>query len=496
MNLKSGEKGGGMCQIRLPPFTPINLLTVVLAAILLMRVYTLYSTIDDQHRHIDEGFWLHGAYFYNLFFIERDFSNDDWNNVISYDVPPVGRYMLGFTLDVANNKIINSSGGMMSWERRVTDGIFRERLSKLVDEHASPRDERLLDYSESILQQLRNEKTVKLELGDYLAGRRAVFLFAVLSASLMAILCAKYLGGPFTGLLAALILLGNGMTIPVFQQVFPDSICCFFVLLALLTLIHLSAVLGDAINRKIVFLSLLEGLLLSLALGTRFTATYMAVTVFVAFAVGILLDALKSGGAKKVFLTRSVIARLIALAIISASTFIFFVLLNPFLYPNPIGNTLRMIDFRLTVMEIQSRVQTPAINTLGERLGSIYGNGVLLGYRMSSPLVEAVYILALLVGLRVLTGKAIEELKGGRLGPHTIVLLWAVTTFIVVGSKINMRWRRYFIPFVMCTAVVLASGLETMLMSLGLGGAADPRHVTSPSTQRSLACPPGRRAKL
>jgi hypothetical protein len=453
---------------RLPSFSFINCLTVFLAVLLLARIHYLYSSIDVPPRGLDETYWMQGAYFYHLFFLKRDFFNEDWYNPISYDHPPVGRYILGFALHASNHKVVDTNGGAMYWMKDVTSKIFMPPLSRLVDKYNYSSDRRLLDFCHSSLNQLEPAEPVPLNPEDYMVGRKTAFIFAFLTATLLVVISAYALKSYLTGMMAGIFFLNNKVSMSTFQQALPDPICCFFVLLALLTLFPLFRELGLkwGSKKKLIILSVLEGLFLSLALGTKFITTYMAVTVVVVFMTSILLDVINSRKTGGGFPMRRVASKVSVLTLISASAVTFFVLLNPFLYPDPIGNTLKLINYRLTCMEIQSRVQTHPINSFSKRIGTIYRKGILRGHWFHRLHEKILYIFTLITGAGFLTKKSLDELSAGSIGAHTIVFLWMSTTFITNGLMINMTWARYYVPFIMCTALTLALGTETIINSL------------------------------
>ena len=473
------RKFGRKISTGLPPFSSINFLTVFLAVLLFVRMHALYTTIDSARKNIDESYWMHSTYFYHLFFQERDFFNKDWYNFISYDQPPVGKYILGFALDVSNHKVADTSGGLMDWYINVPKDFpmvypisqVKKRLSELVDNYGLASDRRMLGYSYFLLEQIQNpKKATPFTLQDYGIGRMTVFLFAILATALLVAIgsyVSRYL---FVGILAGLVFLSNNVTIPAFQQVLTESICCFFVLSSLLILFQLFRELSikGGSRKKIIAFSVLEGLFLALALGTKFITTYMAVTVVLVFMTSVLFEVIQSRKTRNEFLTKQIVLRVSLLILILASAFAFFVLLNPFLYPNPIGNTLKMAGHRLTFIKMQSRLQSSALHYFSEKVGTIYREGILLGYNFHNLLEKLLYIFVLIVGAGVLIKKSLNELSEGSLGLHTIVLLWVAATFIVNGLIIHMSWARYYIPFVMCTVLVLALGAERIINVLNI----------------------------
>lgn len=453
--------------LRKARFSFIGFLTVVLVLLFFVRIGVLYSTIDIAPSFIDESFWMHGTYFYHLFFQERDFFNKDWYNFISYDQPPLGKYILGFALHVSNHKVADTGGGLMNWLRYIANNWLEKRLSYLVSKYNLASDRKLLEHNHSLLEQTKNPiKATLFSREDYRVGRITVFIFAVIAAVLLIIIGTCVFKSLFAGMLAGVVFLSNGITIPVFQQIFVDSICCFFVLSALFILLRLfhELSIGEKLQKKVIALSVLEGLFLSFALSTKFITMYMAAAVVLVFIMSILFG-------------RRVILRVGILILILASAFAFFVLLNPFLYPNPIGNTIKMAEYRHTIMKTQSRVQWPTIGSFSERIRVIYRDGILLRYNFHKLPEKILYLFVFIVGAGTLAKRSLNELSAGRFGSHTILLLWIAATFIVNGLLVNMQWDRYFIPFAMCTVLILALGAERIMNALTVVMTGEPTQI-------------------
>ncbi len=443
-----------------------SFLAVVAAGLLLGRIQHMYSTIDAAAGHIDEKYWMHSTYFYRLFFQQKDLFNPDWYTFLSYDQPPVGKYILGFALQANNRKTADTSAGLINWHREHIRAGFRKPLSELFDDYGLDRDRRMLAYSNFILAQTKNPvHSTPLTFQDYQVGRKTVFVFAVSAAALLVIIGSCVFKDLFAGMLAGLVFLSNKLAMPGFQQVLIDSICCFFVLAALgiLLLLFRELSIREGPHKRVIMLAVLDGLLLSLAVGTKFITAYMAGAVAVVFTAGILLEAATSRKTQNGFPARRIALRAGIFAVISAAAVCFFVLLNPFLYPDPAGNALKMAGHRLMLMEIQSRVQLPAIHSFLERAETIYRGGILLRYNFHNPVWEFLYVSVFIAGAAVLTKRSMRELSAGLMGGYTIVFLWVMTTFTVNGFMINMQWERYCLPFAMCTALIFALGAGRLI---------------------------------
>lgn len=448
------------------PFIRYSLI-FILAASLIFKIFVLYKTIDHVPRMVDEPYWMQGAYFYDLFFLKHDFLNKDWQSFISYDQPPVSKYILGFALDISNHKIIDTSGGLMDWQRDCVD-YFDQFFLRSLSKHNDPFDKKLYAYNRSLRSQIRPIKAIPLDQEDFKVCRRTIFLFAILSTVLLIIIGAYVFRNIFSGLLAGQFFLTNNLVINNIRKVLIDPICCFFVLCVFLVFFWLFHELKTGgSNKKVVAIAILEGLLLSLALGAKLITTYAALTLVLVFIGSILLEIFKSIKARGDFPIKNIKVPAGLLFLVLTSTFTFFVLLNPFLYSNPISGILKMDHHRFMIMKMQIRGQPEGLKSFSQRLSVVYNKGILLGHGPFNVFESSAYLFIFISGLWALMKRSMNELSAGSMGPPTILLLWMATVFILNGLMVNMSWDRYYIPFVMCTCLILGSG-AVKIMTRGL----------------------------
>ncbi|MFH1403243.1 MAG: phospholipid carrier-dependent glycosyltransferase [Candidatus Altiarchaeota archaeon] len=486
----------GLRKNGLPRNSFVNLLTVVLIAVFIARVFGLYLTTSHSDGYGDEYFWIHGAYFYNLFFVKNDFFNEDWHNFISYEAPPVSRYVIGFALDRINHRIVETGGGLTLFQKACFDVMCGNLRDSAM---GYPGDARLMGYCDSVLLQLKEPVVQRLDKVDYDVARRVMLLFGVSTSLLLTLLCSHYLNRVFSGLLAATVFLSNGITIPTFQLVLLDAMCCFFILLSLISLIELSgklrrycttnssSSLGGKRLWEVAVLSIVTGFLLSLAVGTKFISAYLVVTVVVVFIVKMFFEHGMVGpghGEHNRLLRMASLMGVFVLVFTSA--FAFFVLMNPFIYPSPIGNTLKLFNNRLDSMALQERVvgevsmphmilfgeletkqiiKDVRIRSLSHRLRLLYSKGLLLNHRFQVPFYELIYVFLILAGLSHIIRESCGELSEGFFGNHSVVTAFIILTFLVNGTFMNSDWDRYYTYFAVCTCMMLAFGVEVVLRS-------------------------------
>jgi hypothetical protein len=360
-------KTRGISGLFAPAFPVRGLLSVALSVLLLYRIISLYSGVPSAPWGIDEDMWVQSSYFYYLFFKQLDFGNADWRTVMSYDQPPVARYIIGFALEAENHKLITKGGGLREWYRSVNDEYCRKRMQRVVDDGGGPRDRQMLAMCEEIVAQMTPTQSVKLTREDIIVARRTVFAFGVLSALTMAVLCAR-LCGPLSGLLAACLFLGNRLTVPLFQKAYVDSICAFFALATFLALGFLLGRLGKAadeakatgtlrggLERRVLPAAAVTGAALGLAEGTKIINIYLAVTIIAVFAAWIMMAWL---GRRR--LGRAAIPLVyvltICLLLVLGFAFITFTALYPYMWESPL-NALRIAEHHDLYREMMNRVQ-------------------------------------------------------------------------------------------------------------------------------------------
>ncbi len=425
---------------------------ILLSIVFILSIINLSSKIYSPTEHLDESSWLHNAYFYKLFFLDKDTSNPNWVNFIAYDQPPVGKYILGFALH-ANNKIIDSIGGEMTWHNNVTKYIFKSGLENKINKD-TPDIKNLIDYSDSLLAQIKISPITNIDSNDLYTGRITIFIFGIL-ASIVAIIIGWYISKEITvGLLAGLLLINNPVTSPGFEQVLPDSIWCFFILVSILGLILLFNELQNRNRlRNIIFLSILIGLSISLAIGTKLIAVYIIPVIILIFIIKLTF--------RNTFPQFKI--QLISLLLIFSTFSIFFILLNPFLYHDQFNNLLKMANHRELIIKIQTLVQDPSINSISERFYAISKYGIFLGYDLDSWIKKTVgifYIFIFIVGIWEIAKMSILERKNKLIGPAIIISSCFIITYIIIAPSIHMQWERYFLPLVICNIFIFSIGTK------------------------------------
>jgi hypothetical protein len=455
-------------QYKLPPVLPALLL-----ALLVVRLIALFGDVGSAPRFVDEESNIYSAYYYTLFVLDRDFAHADWQNPVSYDYPPVGKYIYGFALHLFNGKIIDSCAGYKRWhERTVRDWFLlplREQLRFLEGEKAA-KHLNLIKYCEQFLNDVAGApKPPALTMEDYKACRWTSFAFAMAATALLSIVVfALSRCNLSASLFAALIFLTNDVTMPGFQQALNDSMWCFFTLSCLLILFQLFRVLNGTLQwHRIMLFSVLVGLLLDLAIQTKLIAAYMAATVVISLAGSFVLGGISNFQAGRTILGKKEFASAVALTAISFVSLAFFVFLHPFLHHDTIHRIQMLKDHRDVIMQVQAATQGPAIGSMTELVQAHVRHGILLSYEFDdAPGLLLLYAYMLVVGLALLVRRALGDARCGVVSASGVACAWILAAYLVVAPKIHMDWERYFLPFVMCSTVLMAIGVGAHLNAL------------------------------
>jgi hypothetical protein len=226
--------------------------------------------------------------------------------------------------------------------------------------------------------------------------------------------------------------------------------------------------------KSILPLSILEGILLALAVGTKLITLYMLPTIVFVFLWNIrsqMVYLTIRGGRDKVL--RLVLTQALIFMLMFATAFVFFTVINPALWSNPVYNCWKIVDYWANFTKACSRLFAEGITTFSSRLGLIYRRGILLEVHDTPyPHFEIIYVFVFLLGSWIMARRTVDEMKKCYFaGPYTILSIWTIVTFGTWILTLHIDWPRYYIPLVMCISVMLAVGLDDMIdLMCGKGG--------------------------
>ena len=403
-------------------------LIISIVAILLGLVITLlwsFAGLAEVPFHPDESCYIYMARYFDLFFLKRDFLNPEWEatNFWAITQPPLSKYLIGFALF-----------------------ITRHDFSALHD----PWDWNL-------------DKETNFQLGNVpsasalMASRSLMTTLFALSIVLCAVVGYQVGRWP-AAFVAGLLLASSTLALRTLRRATPDAPLLFFSLVTVLSnmkvIDHLSSSALNASRRSYIW-----GALTGLGLGLAATSKLSAISLLpmVLLSPGVPLCLRKFRGAP--FPPERTPAR--ALIIILAVTTVVFILLNPTLWPNPLQGTVASLGHRLGLANYQQSVfPKDALITVLARVQATLNH-----------VLDPVSLVAFLFGFSVMAWREFEQWRNQRATGGTPLLLWVAGTlgFTVVFTPMN--WGRYFVPLILCKAVILgylaSAVVDTLRQELG-----------------------------
>jgi 4-amino-4-deoxy-L-arabinose transferase-like glycosyltransferase len=144
-----------------------------------------------------------------------------------------------------------------------------------------------------------------------------------------------------------------------------------------------------------------------------------------------------------------------------------FILVNPFLYQNPIYWIVQMFYQRVAEIKIQfAQFPNSQINTLGERIRVIIQNLFKEYVPFHFPFSEWVYIPFCLLGFGFLSYYLWRWLKGYPENPAAVALMIMPLPLVLVMLMTPLNWDRYFLLPVFMVYVTVAIGLAKSILAL------------------------------
>ncbi len=396
------------------------LLTIRLAVLLpiLLFGFSLYqnlSNMDTVDFHRDEARWINRAYF--LEDLAHPFS-DTWSDYYTTrGQPPLGNYLMGLGLLLQGRDLDTN---------RVWDFHYDEEWN--IINGAMPED------------------------ADLIAGRRTN---AVVGA--LVVVCvyamASRLTNRFGGFAAGLLLSLHPLHLRLSSQALSDELLALTLMLSFLMAWRFARV--SSISN-----ALLLGGLLGLGGAAKLSPLLLSIPL-AAFGVLWLAIALRTSGRLGIAWERARYGWLLVAQ--PAIAFAVFVLANPYLWPNPIGRTMELVNFRRSEMDGQSSawpiaaVENPlvAFQRTGRRFNLDYSSSLRVqdwfaNTTSSVPTTVSLDVIVMVAGVIVLIALVV---KRGLWSPTALsaFLMAASSAAIIVGMGVD--FYRYFLPLLIVLAV-------------------------------------------
>lgn len=428
-------------------------------AVFLLAAAVLFQRASQVDYNTDEGQKIAAAGYFELVFVDRVFTGPAWDETYwTLTQPPMVRYILGAAIWLTGNPIPR-----LNPEHRIDEvrGPDRERYwdaRTFRDEDRLNRERRIDKPSAAVLA----------------AGRAPMVLFGA-GAVLVLFLLGRALGGLVAGLVASLGLLLAPIALTWLPRANAEAPLLFFLLLGLClgawaALMARGELVGlasrvvrpggknvartDVLGRAWPILGVLAGAATGLGAATKLPGTLglVALAGFTVWSLAVRRWTPRSAAGSWRW---SGLAAVVGLA--------GFVLVNPFLWPDPVGRTSAMLHFRRQELfgqrVLNDRDAVP--DDLAARASVLLERSFVLeapvARRTGLPLDAALAVVGVgVLGRRAWTGRR----EGGLVGPEAFVLAWIATFLVGTAPNLGLDWQRYYLPTVALGLVLTGVGAQ------------------------------------
>jgi hypothetical protein len=414
----------------------IAVVVFVVAAVVLLRA------AETVPFHGDESEWISAGRYFRFVFLDHDLTSQVWRpSWLNRDQPPVGRYIIG--------GIVWASG---TDPARVNRTYAWER-----DYEANLRDGRVPDRS--ILLPVRRTMA--------LAGAGSMFLLYV---------AGSLVGGRVVGAVAAALATASPLLQSYFVQARTEALLAFFTALALVALLLFARRYQR--DGTIGPVAWTVGPLLGLALAIKLTAA-VAIVGVCAYGGWSALARLRKAPRESLML-------ILWTGITGLAACLVWVGVNPFLWPDPLGRTLSMLEQQQSIMVEQGaqfgnsvelalpgRLLLMIERTFAENSTPAFDYGAPLG---SEPLIRptftglpklggiSVELVLAAIGLTALVAQTVVGWRSGRRhGPESVLLWWLAAYWLGIGVNLSLDWPRYYVPTAYFGSMLIGLGVQAII---------------------------------
>lgn len=422
----------------------------IMALIFIVAMVTNFSGIEETAFHPDESRWINRAHYLSDL---ADPFGPTWNDqYLTRGQPPVGSYMMGLGLIVQGRDLDTNKAYDFRRSRE-----FNQEFGTIPSRE------------------------------DLLAGRRWNSFLGAVSASLV-YLIVRQLTNPAGGVAAALFLIANPLQTWHNRLALADTALTLTLALLILCVIQL-------LRRPSWGWAVAAGVLIGIGGANKFTPLALIAPLGLIGAAILIrgwLDRRSLRGAKTPGILgfpsfRDIGWMLVSIPFAALGTF---VVIYPYLWPDPIGRTLTLIQFRQDEMANQYRLypqfrtDTPAdalertIVALGDTWSSTghllesIGLGGLAAYVSQLDIVLAVTGIAVLLWIGIRKG-----IRSAELAVASIIIFQTAT--IILNMRVD--FERYYLPILLGEVVAIGSVVGVLV---GLVRHAFLRQATRPAPAR------------
>ena len=432
------------CVATLPGLTRrrVRISEAVLVLLLLSAsALALRRPLVEQEFSVDESYRLTASRYFWTTFIDRDLFGPAWQpNYLILTHPPGAQYLIGFGL------------WLQGWTPDQLNSPYDSRRSRAFNEAAG-----------------------NVPPPALLAAARRVEFVVALGALLMLYLIGRTLLNRLAGVLAVVLALGNPLLSTHWTRALAEAPLAFWSLLALF--LALRSVARLATDKVSIRSCMAAGAALGLAIATKLSGVLGCLGLAYFFVLQQSLVVWRSDPLLK-------LRHWLVLGLAVACTF---VAVNPLLYPNPVGNTALLFDFRSIEMQEQRRIwpDDAVPDSLPVRL-ELVAKSVFRDYGTVSGASPPLELLLFAGGLGVALLTVVRHLKAGQpFGPSALFLCWVLATYVASVVYLGFDSPHYYIPLVQLNVV-----LEAVALSWAAGWLSDRARLGRPGRFfRSVAGP-------
>lgn len=401
--------------------------------------YIYFSSIETNRFHIDEYQFLKKTYYFDLFFLDNNFTDDRWLSDSGDDFmqPKLGIYIYGLAFHAVGIADIEDyletirfnayKVGGEEWGR----SIWGKPLTVLPME------------VEGIVELVK-------------AGRMVAVGFTLVSLGLIFWLGRKIYGSLFGWL--ALLLIGTNPLLSYFGRLaMTDSMQLFFFYLTFLLSLFLAKTFEEKNIPKLIMISGLLGFSTAFAAGVKVSGIMALIFVNLVFMAKMVTKLKK----KKLW---SIALNQILLNLVFGLVFVY---LHPYLYENTLARFYFMFADRLKAAEDYKLIfPGAAVDGPIEGIKITVSRLLLPRGRHTNDLLLGSDLILFLGGVYLTTKRAITSLKQKRIEGESLIVIWLLVLIVCLFVYLKNVFPRYFLPLASVIALVQAYGLSWLIKRL------------------------------
>jgi len=415
---------------------------VAATAIFVVAVIAFLRAVESVPFHGDESEWINNGRYFGFVVLDRDVTSSVWRpSWVNRDQPPVGRYIIGGIV-WASGTDPDKVNRTYAWERDY-DANFREGRVP----------------GPAILMPVRRTMAV-------LGAISIVLLFVA----------GRLAGGTVVGAVAALAATASPLVQTYFAQARTEALLALFSVIGLIALLLFARRFQR--TGRLPLVGWTVGPILGLALATKLTAAVGIVGVCLFGGVAALLRLRAYPAESMRLLGWTAATGLMATAV--------WVIVNPFLWPDPTDRTWSMLTQQQSIMEEQGvqfgnpvelalpgRLMLMVQRTFVETSTPAFDAGRPPG---SEPLIQhtftglptvfgvSVELVLAALGLAVLVRRVTTVWRAGaRHGPESALFWWLTAYLLGIGANLSLDWPRYYVPTVYFGAILIGFGTNAII---------------------------------